>query len=92
MPAFEDLSLYFSDDDFAEAVTVGGVAASGIFSTSTELMLGEALVQAPTLLLPATVAAADGVAVVVRAVNYVVRQVLAQPPDGALHLLVLAEA
>lgn len=88
----EDLSLFFDEADFADPVTVAGVAASGIFDTSTELMLGEAVVQAPTLLLPATVAAAEGDAAVVRGVNYTVRQVLLQPPDGALHLLVLAVA
>lgn len=92
MPATEDLTVYFSEADFADACTVGGVAAQGIFDSATELMLGEALVLAPSLLLPATVAAADGTAVVVRGVSYVVRQVLDQPPDGVLRRLVLALA
>lgn len=92
MPATEDLTVYFSEADFADACTVGGVAALGIFDRATELMLGEALVQAPSLLLPATVVASDGTTVVVRGVSYVVRQVLDQPPDGVLRRLVLALA
>lgn len=92
MPALEDLAAYFAEADFAEPVTVQGVSAPAIFDASTELMLGEMLVRAPSLLLPATVAAADGGAVVVRGSSYVVRQVLDLPPDGALRRLVLAQA
>lgn len=84
----EDISLFFVD--FGEAVTVQGVAAVGIFNTSSEVVLGEALVMAPTLELPATVAAAEGGSVVVRSLTYKIRQVLDVPPDGALRQLVLA--
>ena len=84
----EDLSPFFAD--FGEAVTVQGTAATGIFDTSADVVLGDVITNAPTLELPATVAAAAGGAVVVRGVSYTIRQVLAQPPDGALRLLVLA--
>lgn len=84
----EDLTHYFAD--FGEAVTVAGVATRGIFDVATELQVGDALVAAPTLLLPASVAAADGNACIVRSATYTVRQVLQEPPDGAMRRLVLA--
>lgn len=93
MPAPEDLAAFFDvDNGDAEAVTVQGVSTVAIFDASTELMLNEALVTAPTLLVPSTVVAAEGGAVTVRAAGYVIRQVLNLPPDGALRRLVLAEA
>lgn len=88
MPFVEDLAPFFAD--FGEAVTVGGAAARGIFDAATELQLGDALVSAPSLVLPATVPAADGAAVVVRGATYTVRQVIDQPPDGSLRTLILA--
>lgn len=84
----EDTTVFFAD--FGEAVTVQGAAAVGIFNVSTDLVLNDALVTGPSLELPATVAAAEGGTVVVRGVSYRVRQVIDQPPDGALRLLVLA--
>lgn len=84
----EDLSVYFAD--FGESVTVGGVAARGIFDQATELSLGDMLVTAPALLVQASVAAQEGTACTVRGAAYTVRQVLAVPPDGALRQLVLA--
>ena len=84
----EDLAPYFAD--FGEAVTVQGVAARGIFDVSTDVALGDVLTTAPTVELPATVAAAAGGSVVIRSVTYTIRQVLDQPPDGATRLLVLS--
>jgi hypothetical protein len=84
----EDLSPFFAD--FGENVTVNAVAAVGIFDQASELMLGDAMTQAPALQVPATVAAAVGQACVVRGVTYLVRQVLDLPPDGAIRQLVLA--
>lgn len=84
----EDLAPFFAD--FGEVVTVGGVSATGTFNTGTELVIGEVLTSAPSLEVPATVAAAEGDTVAVRGVSYVVRQVVDQAPDGALRLLVLA--
>ncbi len=93
MPATEDLAAFFdTEDGDAETITVQGVSVAGIFDSSTELMLGEVLVRAPTVLLPATVVAAEGGLVTARAVNYAIRRVLDLPPDGALRRLVLAEA
>ena len=86
----EDLAPFFAD--FGEATTVQGVAVVGIFNRATELQLGDVLTTSPSLEVPASVAAAEGGAVVVRGVSYVIRQVVDQPPDGALRLLVLARA
>lgn len=88
MAFVEDARVFFVD--FGEAVTVQGSAAVGIFNTASELVLNDVLVTAPSLELPATVAAAEGGTVVVRGVSYKVRQVIDQPPDGAVRLLVLA--
>lgn len=94
MAAAEDLSAFYDvENGDAELVTVQGVAnVAAIFDISTEVQLGEAIVQAPTLRLPASVAAAAGGACTVRTVGYVIRQVLDLPPDGAERLLVLARS
>ena len=84
----EDLAPFFAD--FGEAVTVNGATVRAIFSSATELVLGDAVTVLPTLELPATVAASVGHVCVVRGVSYTVRQVLDQPPDGAVRQLVLA--
>lgn len=94
MPLTEDLAAFFATDDFADSVTVGGVAVQAIFDVESQVVVGELITLAPTLLLPAASApaAADGTACVVRSVNYTVRQVLLEPPDGALKRLVLTRA
>lgn len=94
MAMTEDLSAFFADADFAETVTVGAVSLLAIFDVESQVVLGELLTLAPTLLLPASAApaVADGTACVVRSVNYTVRQVLKEPPDGALVRLVLARS
>lgn len=84
----EDLAPFFAD--FGEAVTVNGVAAVAIFNSASELVLGDVMTLQPTLEVPATVAAAVGHTCVVRGLGYSVRQVLDQPPDGAIRQLVLA--
>ena len=86
----ESLLPFFTD--FGEAVTVNGVAATAIFNSSSELVLGDAVTMQPTLELPATVAASVGHVCVVRSVSYTVRQVLDQPPDGVIRQLVLARS
>ena len=86
----EDLTPYFAD--FGEAVTVNGVAARGIFNRATEVVLGDAITQAPSLELPASVGAAVGQPCVIRSISYTVRQVLDQPPDGVIRQLVLTRA
>jgi hypothetical protein len=93
MAAAEDLAAFFdTENGDAELVTVQGVDVAALFDISTQLVLEEALVTAPTVLLPASVAAAEGGAVHAGGVDYVIRQVIKLPPDGALHRLVLAEA
>lgn len=90
MDLVEDLTPFFAD--FGESVTVSGVTVRGIFSTSSQVVLGEVITTAPTLEVPSTVAASDGDTVSVRGVSYVVRQVLDQEPDGAIRTLVLARS
>jgi len=87
----ENLSDFFSTDDFAETVTVNGASVVAIFDVSTELALGEALTLGPSLLLPASAvpAAAAGQPAVVRGVAYQVREVRLQPPDGMLVRLMI---
>lgn len=92
MAMTEDLSAFYDPADFGEAFTVDGQAALGIFSTATDVVLGEVLLSAPSVRCPATVVAAEGSAVTVRGTAYVIRQVQRLPPDGAEQLLVLAEA
>jgi hypothetical protein len=84
----EDLAPYFAD--FGEACTVQGVDVMGIFDSASQLVLDDVLVTQAALQLPASVAAAEGGAVEVRGVSYVIRQVLDLPPDGAIRQLVLA--
>ena len=88
----DDLALILDDPHVAESVTVDGLIVRGIFSVADEVVLDEGVIQAPTLLCAATVAAQSGSAVRRQGVTYRVRQVLDQPPDGALRQLVLARA
>lgn len=84
----EDLAPFFAD--FGEDCTVQGAAVRGLFNASSQLVLEDVLITEPTLQVAATVAAAEGGTVVVRGASYRIRQVLDQPPDGALRNLVLA--
>lgn len=90
MFADEDTAVLFAD--FGEAVEVQGAEVTGIVNAASDLVLGEVLVTAPSLEVPATVAAAEGGSVTVRGVAYTIRQVLDLPPDGAIRQLVLAQA
>lgn len=94
MAVAEDLSAFYDvENGDAELVTVAGVAnVAAIFDNATEVALGEAVVRAPALRLPATVAAAVGDACTVRTAPYQVRHVIDLPPDGAERMLVLARA
>ena len=74
----------------AELVIVQGASVAAIYRTNTEVQLGDALVQTPTLRVPATVVAAEGGAVTVRGASHVIRQVLDLPPDGTERLLLIA--
>jgi hypothetical protein len=77
--------------DFGEPVTVNGLIARAIVNLADEVVLDEIVVQAPTLELPAEVEAAAGDTCRVRGRPYRIRQVLDQPPDGAIRRLVLAK-
>jgi hypothetical protein len=89
----DDLAAFYDvRNGDAELVTVQGTSAAALFDSASEVLLGEMLVRAPTLRLPATVAAAGGGACTVRGVSYTIRTVQALPPDGREHLLVLARS
>jgi hypothetical protein len=85
----EDLSVFFAD--FGVSATLNGSAVTAMVDTSTELVLDGELTQAPSALLKTSDAAsaAQGQSFVASAVSYLVRQVLREPPDGALTRLVL---
>lgn len=87
----DDAGIYI--DAFGVPATLQGVDVSGIFDTQTSLeFTAGVLYEAPSLLITATAAAtaAAGQSVVVGSNTYTVRQVVAEPPDGALVRLVLA--
>ena len=88
----ETPSIFFAD--FAVDATLNGSAVLAIVDTSTVLELDGVLTQGPSALLTTaqTSSAAPGQAFVAEAVNYSVRQVLREPPDGVLTRLVLARA
>lgn len=86
----ESLAPLFAD--FGEAVTVNGAAAVAIVNMASEVVIGDVLTIAPSLELPATVAAVAGQECVVRSVVYTIRQVIDLPPDGAVRQLVLARS
>lgn len=91
----EDLATFFDvDGGFASPATVNGVACAVIYERDALVAEGQLMAE-HSALLPATVAAAEGHAVVVQggagAGSYRVRQVLPEPPDGAVRRLVLAK-
>ena len=86
----EDLSPFYdvaSGD--AELVTVEGVETPAIFESSSELVLDDVLIRAPTARMPFTAAAIEGGSCTARGTVYVIRQVRHLPPDGRELLLVL---
>lgn len=95
MPTIDDLATFYDvANGEGELVTLNGQNVAAIFETQAEVVLGDAVVQAPALRLPsATVAeraAGEGSTCIARGGSYIVRKVLALPPDGAESLLVLA--
>lgn len=83
---------------FGERLTLAGAPVCAIFDTEAVDPLGNVITAEPSVLLKAADApsAAVGQTVVRRttagSVSYAVRQVLQEPPDGALLRLVLARA
>jgi hypothetical protein len=86
----ENLSVFFAD--FAVDATLNGSTVQAIVDTSSFVELDGVLTQGPSAQLTTaqSASAAPGQAFVASAVNYTVRQVLREPPDGALTRLVLA--
>lgn len=89
--ADDDLSTFYDVvNGAAEMVVVQGLQTPAIFRVQSEVVLGEMLVLAPTLRLPATTPAAESGICQVRGQAYRIRQVQALPPDGRENLLILA--
>jgi hypothetical protein len=74
----EDIAPFFAD--FGGAATLNSVAVTATQQPTALVRTSEASVAAP------------GQSFVANAVTYIVRQVLREPPDGALTRLVLARA
>jgi hypothetical protein len=84
MAMTEDLSVFFSATEFADAATLGGVAVTGIFDSayaSASVGAFGMAGSAPALTLPTASVPADpvGLAAVVNGVSYLVA---AHEPDG----------
>lgn len=91
MDFVEDLTPYFAQ--FGQSATLAGAPLRAIVDSETVTDF-DALTQSPTAVVKTADAgsAAAGQAFVSAAISYTVRQVLRQPPDGALTRLVLARA
>lgn len=88
----ENLAPFFDVvGGFALSATLNGVTVQVIADTSTIDELGQVLTQQPSIVLPTASAtsAAPGQAVVMGGINYQVRAVNAEPPDGLLTRLEL---
>lgn len=93
MAFVEDFTPYFAD--FGVAATLAGVAVVGILDVERRDDGFGTVTQTTSFLLRpgAAVSPAQGQALVVGATTtYTVRQVLAEPPDGALTRLVVTRA
>lgn len=86
----EDFAPFFAD--FGVDATLAGSPVRAIVDTESLIELDGVLTQRPSALLASTSAPSttQGQAFVASAVTYTVRQVLREPPDGALTRLVLA--
>jgi hypothetical protein len=88
----EDLSVFFAD--FAVDATLNASALPAIVDNDSLLELDGIVTQLPSALVKTSDAASavPGQAFVASSVTYTVRQVLKEPPDGALTRLVLARS
>lgn len=86
----DDLDAYFNL--LGEDLQLAGVPVRGIFSQQGEVVLDGFQTTATTAEVSADAAATQGQTLVRGSLAYKVRQVLPQPPDGAVHLLVLGKA
>lgn len=85
----DDVAAYF--DLLGEPVVLAGTCLSAIVSEAGAVELDGAVVIGPTAEVPATAGTTVGQELRRGAATYIVRQVLPQPPDAAIHLLVLAK-
>lgn len=88
----EDLTVFFDTQGFADAATLDGETVQVIRDdASVEAFDNGVLTSQPSVLLSAAQAAdaASGSVLVVGATTYGVRQVISEPPDGALVRLML---
>lgn len=88
----ESFAPFFAD--YGTAATLAGVSVTGLLDVDTIDEGPGALTQRTSFLLQPTaaVAPAQGQTLVADATTYTVRQVLKEPPDGALTRLVLVRA
>jgi hypothetical protein len=91
MPFDDDLAAMLADA--GEPLTLNGQPIHGLFDVQGEVVLDGMVTTATTAeVLAADAAQPDQTLVRVGSgVSYIVRRVLPQPPDGALHQLVLAK-
>lgn len=92
----EDLSPFLDvAGGFADSATVNGVACTVIYERDA-LVGDEQILAEHSVLLPASVAAAQNRPVVITsghgAGSYRIRQVLPEPPDAAFNRLILTKA
>ncbi len=85
----DDLAAYF--DLLGEPVMLAGTCLSAIVNEAGAVELDGVVVTAPTAEVPATANAAIGQQLRRGAAIFTVRQVVPQPPDAAIHILVLAK-
>lgn len=85
----DDVAAYF--DLLGQPCTLAGTPLNAIVSEAGAVELDGVVVIGPTAEVPAAANAAIGQQLVRGSVTYTVRQVLPQPPDAAIHLLVLAK-
>lgn len=90
MPLEDDITSTLAA--LGEPLTLAGQSIAGLFDVAGEVVLDNVLTLATTALVPASAGAATGQTLTRGTTNYRVRQVLPEPPDGALHRLVLARA
>ncbi|KQY83654.1 hypothetical protein [Pelomonas sp. Root1444] len=91
MPFDDDLAGMLQDA--GEPMTLAGAPLHGLFDVDGQVMLeGGVTSTTTTATVLASVGAQRNQTLVRQGVSYLVRQVLPEPPDGALHLLVLAKA
>lgn len=89
MPLSDDLTNTLAA--LGEPLTLNGQAVTGLFDVAGEIVLEGVLTVATTARVPAAAGATQGQTLLRGATSYRVRQVLPEPPDGALHRLVLAK-